>query len=502
VAGRISNVVVVGGGTAGWITAALLVKILGNAIKITLVESEQIGTVGVGEATIPPILTLNRALGLDEAEFLKATHGTIKLGIEFENWTRPGARYMHAFGTIGKDFPFCSFHHFWARGAREGRRESLWDYSLNYQAAKQNRYAPLERIPEASLPGLVYAYHFDAGRYAAQLRRYSEPLGVARVEGLIEAVNLDAETGCIASLSLNGGRTLTGDLFVDCSGFRGLLIEQALNTGYEDWTHWLPCDRALAVGCESVRPLVPYTRAIAHDAGWRWRIPLQHRTGNGIVYCSRYLADDAASRLLLASLDGAPLGEPRPLSFRTGRRVRQWSRNCVAIGLASGFLEPLESTSIHLIQSGVIRLIKHFPHAGISPPEVDEYNRQSQAEFEHIRDFIILHYYQNGRDDSQFWRECRRIALPPSLARRLALFAATGKVFREQDELFSEVAWQQVMIGQGVVPGDYHPLVDALSKPQLDELLDGARAIIGRAVAGLGSHDHFIDTYCRSARGG
>jgi len=496
---KISHVVIVGGGTAGWIAAALLVKILGNALKISVVESEQIGTIGVGEATIPPILTLNRALGFDEADFIRATRATIKLGIEFENWSGIGSRYMHAFGGIGKDFPFCTFHHFWTRSLREGRRETLWDYSLNYQAAKRNRYAPLDQIESGKLPGLVHAYHFDAGLYATYLRAFSERLGVQRVEGLITDVDLDAANGHVRSVRLQGGGEVAGDLFIDCSGFRGLLIEQALNTGYEDWGHWLPCDRALAVASESAEPLTPYTRAIAHRAGWQWRIPLQHRTGNGLVYCSRYLGDDEAKALLLANLDAAPLGEPRPIAFRTGRRKRQWNRNVVSIGLASGFLEPLESTSIHLIQSGIIRLIKHFPHAGIAGAEVDEYNRQSQIEFEHVRDFLILHYWQNARDDSEFWRECRRMPLPPSLQHRIDLFAATGKLFRAQDELFGELAWQQVMIGQGILPRDYHPLADALSRPQLDELLDGVRAMIGRAVDGLDSHREFIERCDRRA---
>ncbi|MFT3790993.1 MAG: tryptophan 7-halogenase [Rudaea sp.] len=491
--------VVIGGGTAGWISAALLVKILGNALKITVVESEQIGTIGVGEATIPPILSLNRALGFDEADFIRATRATIKLGIEFEHWGRIGARYMHAFGSIGKDFPFCGFHHFWTRSLGEGRREALWDYSLNYQSAKRNRFAPLEQLEIGKLPGLVHAYHFDAGLYAAYLRAFSERLGVRRIEGLITHANLDPATGGVQSVQLQGGGEVAGDLFIDCSGFRGLLIEQALNTGYEDWSHWLPCDRALAVACESAEPLAPYTRAIAHPGGWQWRIPLQHRTGNGLVYCSKYLSDEEARALLLANLDAAPLGEPRPIPFRTGRRTRQWNHNVVSIGLASGFLEPLESTSIHLIQSGVIRLIKHFPHAGITPAEIDEYNRQSQAEFEHIRDFLILHYWQNDRPDSEFWRECRNREPPPSLQQRIELFETTGKLFRAQDELFGEQAWQQVMIGQGIMPRDYHPLADSLTTQQLDELLDGVRAIIQRAVDGMGSHRQFIERCCRPA---
>ncbi len=495
---RVENVVIVGGGTAGWITAALLIKILGNAIRVRLVESEQIGTVGVGEATIPPILTLNKALGLDEAEFLRETKGTIKLGIEFENWKGMGDCYMHTFGNIGKDFPFCSFHHFWTRGVHEGRDDSLWDYSLNYQAAKQNRFTHLERVERGNLQGIAYAYHFDAGLYAAFLRRFAERLGVVRTEGLIRDVTLDGESGFVESVTLDSGETISGDLFVDCSGFRGLLIEQQLNTGYEDWTHWLPCDRAVAVPCETVHPILPYTRSIAHHAGWQWRIPLQHRIGNGLVYCSRYYSEDEAAELLLGNLDGKALAEPRTLRFRTGRRNRQWVRNCVAVGLSSGFLEPLESTSIHLIQSAAIRLIKHFPHAGINDSEVAEYNRQSQMEWEYIRDFIILHYHLNERDDSPFWRECRRMEIPESLARRMRLFRDTGKIFREQDELFTEIGWQQVMIGQGLMPEDYHPLVNALNKEQLDEFLDNVRGIIDDTVPQLPTHEEFLARFCDS----
>lgn len=496
---RVETVVIVGGGTAGWIAAALLVKILGNALKIRLVESEDIGIVGVGEATIPPILTLNRALGLDEADFLRATKGTIKLGIEFENWGRPGDRFMHAFGSIGKDFPFCSFHHFWTRSFLAGDRRSLWDYSLACQAAKRNRFARLEHVGTGKMQGLVYAYHFDASLYAGYLRQFAERLGVTRVEGIIEQARVHPETGFVESLVLEDGRTVEGDFFIDCSGFRGLLIGQQLEVDYEDWSHWLPCNRAVAAPCESATPITPYTRSIAHSAGWQWRIPLQHRIGNGLVYCSDFLPDDAAADLLLGNLDGAALAEPRLLRFRTGRRERQWHRNCVALGLSSGFLEPLESTSIHMIQSGVIRLIKHFPHAGISQSEVDEYNRQSKMEWEYIRDFIILHYHLNHRGDSPFWVGCRNMQIPDSLARRMQLFGDTGKVFREQDELFSEVAWQQVMIGQGLLPGDYHPLVDALSKQGLDEFLANVRAIIDEAVAAMPDHEQFLKSLGQAA---
>jgi tryptophan halogenase len=493
---NVKTVVIVGGGTAGWIAAALLIKILGNALKIKLVESEQIGIVGVGEATIPPILTLNKALGLDEAEFLRETRGAIKLGIEFVNWKQTGERYMHAFGNIGKDFPFCSFHHFWTRGLRNGRQDSLWDFSLNYQAAIQNRFAKLDRLEAGNLQGLAYAYHFDASLYAGYLRRFSERLGVERIEGLISSVSLNPASGFIESVSLQGGNTIAGDLFIDCSGFRGLLIEQQLHTGYEDWTHWLPCDRAIAVPSASTTPLTPYTRSTAHEAGWQWRIPLQHRTGNGMVFCSKYWSEDDATALLLQNLDGAQLAEPRLIRFRTGRRIRQWNKNCVSMGLASGFLEPLESTSIHMIQSGVIRLIKSFPHAGIYQSEMDEYNRQSKMEWEYIRDFIILHYHLNQRNDSEFWRECRNMQIPESLARRMELFKNTGKVFREQEELFTEIAWQQVMIGQGLVPEDYHPLVNALSREQLDEFLDNVKKIIDEAVRRLPDHAQFLQQYC------
>ena len=488
----IRKIIIVGGGTAGWMTASLMVKILGNALDITLVESSQIGTVGVGEATIPPIVDFNNALNINEGEFLKATHGTIKLGIQFENWARHGDRYMHAFGSIGKDFPFCNFHHFWVKSVLDGMESDLWDYSLNFQAAAHNKYTRLERLKEANLPGLSHAYHFDASAYAAYLRQLAESLGVKRKEGIIREVRLNAENGYVDHLELEDGSTLTGDLFVDCSGFRGLLIEQALNIGYLDWTPWLPCDRAMAVPCASADRIEPYTRSIAHKAGWQWRIPLQHRIGNGLVYSSRYLSDDEAGQYLLSHLDGEALDEPRIIPFKTGRRVKQWHRNVVAIGLSSGFLEPLESTSIHLIQSSVSRLLKLFPQGGISDAEVDEFNRQSIEEIEQIRDFIILHYKQNQRKDSQFWQECQRMDIPDDLRHKMALFRASGKVVRKRDELFTEIAWQQVMIGQHLMPEDYHPLVNALSREQLRDMLTDLKIIIDRAVGQLPTHEQYL----------
>ncbi|GLX79071.1 tryptophan halogenase [Thalassotalea insulae] len=489
---KIENVVIVGGGTAGWITAALMVKVLGKAINITLVESDKIGIIGVGEATIPPIIPFNNALGIDEKAFLKATKGTLKLGIEFENWKQQGDKYMHAFGGIGKNFPFCDFYHFWVKSQQLGYPSEFGEFSLNYQASKAGKFAKINRIEGTNLPGIEYAYHFDAGLYAKFLREFSEKLGVKRFEGIIERVDVDKESGYINTLHLEDNQAIAGDLFIDCTGLKALLIEQTLSTGFEDWSHWLPCDRAMAVACESVKPIVPYTRSIAHSAGWRWRIPLQHRTGNGVVYSSKHMSDQQAQDLLLSSLDGAQIGEPKTISFKTGRRRKQWHKNVVAIGLSSGFFEPLESTNIHLIQTAATRLLKFFPHMGIKDEEVAEFNRQSQIESERMRDFIILHYKQTQRDDSEFWRACQRMDVPKTLTNKMALFEQSGKIFREQDELFTEIAWQQVMIGQGLVPKDHHPLVDSLSKEQITELMDNLKTIIDRTVGNLPTHDAFL----------
>ncbi|MBU1436606.1 MAG: tryptophan 7-halogenase [Gammaproteobacteria bacterium] len=487
------NVVILGGGTAGWISAALLVKLLGKSIRIQLVESDEIGIVGVGEATIPPMLNFNAALGIDEAAFIRETKGTIKLGIQFENWRKTGDSYMHAFGSIGKEFPSCSFHHFWLRSQQLNMGYDYWDFSLNYQAALQHKFAHLDRIEGVNLPGLAYAYHFDAGLYAQFLRRFSEGLGVSRIEGKVSQVVLDELSGEVKTLVLASGQQVHGDLFIDCSGLHSLLIEKTLNTGFEDWSHWLPADSALAVPCGSAAQITPYTRSIAHGKGWQWRIPLQHRTGNGFVYSSKYCTDEEAKATLLANLDGEPLAEPRKISFRTGRRRKQWHRNVVSIGLSSGFLEPLESTSIHLIQTGIMRLIKFFPNHGISDAEREEFNRQSKVEFEQIRDFIILHYKMNDRGDTQFWRDCAAMDIPESLARKIEVFRHSGRVFREQDELFSEIAWQQVMLGQGLIPQDYHPMVNALSEVQLQELLQNLQAIMQVTAGRMPPHQQFID---------
>ncbi|MBB3169629.1 tryptophan 7-halogenase [Simiduia aestuariiviva] len=488
----VQNLVILGGGTAGWITASLMAKVLGKVINITLVESDKIGTVGVGEATIPPIINFNQALGLDEQAFLKATKGTIKLGIQFEHWHKQGASYMHAFGSIGKNFPFCDFHHFWRKHQLQGKDTNFWDFSLNYQAAIHNKFAPLANIQGTNLPGLSYAYHFDAGLYAQYLRQYSESKGVRRIEGTVKEVGVNAESGHIERLLLDDGQQIAGDLFVDCTGMSGLLIKKTLQTGYIDWSHWLPCDRAIAVPSSAQHPIAPYTRSIAHAAGWQWRIPLQHRTGNGLVFSSQHWSDAEAEAALMNNLDGEPLAVPKVIPFTTGRRAQQWNKNVVSIGLSSGFLEPLESTSIHLIQSAATRLIKCFPHNGIKTADIQAFNQQSIVEIERIRDFIILHYKATERDDSPFWRQCREMEIPDTLAEKIELFRATGKVFRDFDDLFTEAAWQQVLIGQGILPNDYHSIVDSLTEQQLQELMDNLKTLIDGTVTALPMHDNFL----------
>ena len=489
----VRKVVILGGGTSGWIAAALLKKVLGPVVDIDLVESEDIGTVGVGEATIPPIRLLNNVLGINEAEFLRETKATIKLAIKFENWRVPGEGYFHTFGAPGKSLAFCHFHHLWRRAQLFGDTTSLWQYDLNYLCAEAGKFASINsKDPVLELP---YAYHFDAGLYARFLRKFSEQMGVVRHEGKVSSVTRHSN-GDIQHLVLDDGRVLGADLFIDCSGFRGLLIQQQLNTGYEDWSHWLPCDRAVAVPSERFEHTLPYTRSIAHSSGWQWRIPLQHRNGNGLVYSSAHYTEQQAADLLLSNLDSKALAEPKFIQFKTGRRRKQWQRNVVSVGLASGFLEPLESTSIHLIQSAVVRLLQLFPHQGVTDALVDEYNRQSQIEFEQVRDFIILHYHVNERTDSPFWRDLRQMPVPETLKRKIQLFAENGSLFREQNDLFLESSWLQVMLGQGIVPKDYHPLANSYSETQLKQMLQTMLAIKRDPLDKLPSHDEFLRRVC------
>jgi len=487
------RVVIVGGGTAGWMAAAALARFLPASTRISLIESEAIGTVGVGEATIPGIRLFNQMLGLDEAQFLRATQGSFKLGIRFEGWSGADSGYLHAFGSIGRALGLVPFHHYWLRGGGGANPASLWGHMASAQAAMAGRFAPDPGRPD--LPsGLAWAYHFDASLYAALLRRHAEAAGVVRIEGRIASVARDTG-GRIDHVLLEDGRREAGDLFIDCTGFRALLIGETLAEPFDDWSELLPCNRALAVAGERTSPLPPYTRAIAHGAGWRWRIPLQHRTGNGLVYDSRHLSDDEAADRLLSALHGEAVGEPRLLGFTTGRRRRAWVGNCVALGLAAGFLEPLESTSIHLIQSGIARLLEFWPGPTLQPVEIDAYNRLTEVEWRGIRDFLILHYHANARPEP-FWTERRAVPLPDGLAARIALFRASGRVLRDGEELFAEPAWIQVLIGQGILPSGHHALADMLSADELDDLLTLTRRHAAQVAARLPTHDAFLAAHC------
>ena len=487
---RKTRVVVAGGGTAGWMTAAAIAKTLGDAVDLTLIESDAIGTVGVGEATIPTLLTYMRLLGIDEAALMRETRATFKLGIAFERWRTPEHRYIHSFGVTGKDHWTASFQHFWRRGREAGVAKDYGDYCLELIAAEEERFAHLPKL------GLNYAYHLDSTALAAFLRRLAEAHGATRREGRIARVTRDPESGDLASLTMEDGTVVQGDLFVDCTGFRALLIGQTLGEAFRDWTHWLPCDRAIAVQTESHRPPVPYTRSVAHAAGWRWQIPLQHRTGNGTVFSSRYISEDEARASLLADVDGEPLTEPRLIRFRTGTRKRHWVRNCVAIGLSSSFIEPLESTSIHLIQRGVLRLLQMFPQDGIAASDRDEFNRQTAYEMEHIRDFIVLHYHLTDRQDTQFWRDMRAMDVPEGLQHRLDLFARTGRVFRANDELFAENSWVQVMLGQGLTPRSHHATADKMPDDEVARFLSHIEDNVRRTVAQLPAHADYVRRYC------
>jgi len=489
---RVKKVVIAGGGTAGWMTAALLAKTIGKVVDITLIESDEIGTVGVGEATIPTLVRYHQLLDVNEQEFLAAVKGTFKLGIAFENWRDLNEDYIHSFGDTGRDHWTAGFQHFWMKAHERGIASDFGDYCLELKAAQENKFAHLPS------PGINYAFHIDATLYAKFLRKFSEKFGTVRVEGRINEVNTHPETGFIESLTLDSGRTIEGDLFIDCTGFRGLLIEKTLHTGYEDWSHWLPCDSAVAVQTKSTSEPIPYTRSIARESGWQWRIPLQHRVGNGMVYCSRYITDDEAKETLLANIEGELLTEPRVIKFRPGSRLKHWRKNCVAIGLSSGFIEPLESTSIHLIQRGAIRLMQLFPLTGIRQSDIDEFNQQTKYEIEHIRDFIVLHYNVTNRQDTPFWRHCRNMDIPESLKHRIDLFRETGRVFRVPTELFAENSWIQVMLGQGIVPEQYHPVVDVMGDEELQRFLGDIKSTVDNTVAQLPTHQVYIDQYCKA----
>jgi tryptophan halogenase len=490
------KILIVGGGSAGWMTAALFGKLFQGLYDVELVESEAIGTVGVGEATIPAIKKYNELVALDEVEFMQRTQGTFKLGIEFVDWTRKGHRYVHGFGVIGQDWEWLRCHHYWLRAHQRGRAREFADYSINTAAGLANKFMHARAdMGDSPIGHIAYAYHFDASLYAKYLRGLAEQHGVRRTEGRIVDVGVH-DNGDIASVTLEDGRILEADFFIDCSGFRALLIEQTLKTGYEDWQRWLPCDRAMAVPCARTEPLIPMTRSTAREAGWQWRIGLQHRTGNGLVYSSRHIDDDAAEAQLLANLDGEQLANPNKLRFTPGKRVKMWNRNCVAIGLSAGFLEPLESTSLHLVQSAAIRLVRLFPDRETDQATIDEYNRQSDFEWERIRDFIVLHYWATERDDSDLWRYCRSMELPATLQRKIDLWRSNGRIFREDEELFSEESWIQVFLGQNIVPRSYDPLVEIKSDPQIEQFLGNIAATIDRCVQVMPSHAGYVSKFC------
>jgi tryptophan halogenase len=491
----IRSVVIVGGGTAGWMTAAALANAIRTGCTITLVESEEIGTVGVGEATIPPIRTFNEALGIAENDFVKATQGSFKLGIQFRDWGALGSTYFHPFGSYGRNFDFLPLHQYWLAAKARGEAPDLDALCMAWAAASRGRFDRPSADSRNVLSTYDYAYHFDAGLYARFLRTYAEERGVVRIEGKVGDVGLDGASGRVSHVTLEDGRRIEGQLFVDCSGFRGLLIEGALETGYQDWRHWLPCDSAIAVPCERAGEFTPYTRSTARQAGWQWRIPLQHRTGNGHVYCSQFISDDEAADVLMANLDGKALAEPRKLTFVTGRRNLFWNRNVVAIGLSGGFMEPLESTSIHLIQAGISKLIALFPDRHFDPLVIEEYNRIAINEFERIRDFIILHYTLTSRTDSGLWRYCGAMDVPETVTWKIEHFRRSGRLVQRDADLFGQPSWLAVHIGQGNMPDGTDPLLPLRGADHADYLRK-LEAALARAAEGLPNHADYIGRNC------
>ena len=493
----IKKIVIVGGGTAGWMTAAALSSLLDKThVSITLIESEQIGTVGVGEATLPHLRFFIKRLGIDEQEFMRRTNATYKTGIEFINWGQVGEAYVHPFGDFGQSINGVDFHHYWVKQRQAGDNTDIGAYSLPVVASKLGKFDYPSTDERSILSTFSYAFHLDAGLFAKFLREYSEEKGITRVEGMVKHVKQDDASGFISSVSLDNGQSFDGDLFIDCSGFRGLLIEQTLKTGYDDWRHWLPCDRAIAIPCETTGAPLPYTKATAHDAGWQWRIPLQNRVGNGHIYSSAYIDDETALNKLLAGVDAKITDEPNYLRFTTGRRKKAWNKNCVAIGLSGGFLEPLESTSIHLIQLGIMKLLEFFPDKNCDEVKSGEYNRMMRLEFERLRDFLVLHYNATRRTDSDFWNYVRTMQLPEGLDHKIALFKERGHVVQYTEGLFLKASWLAVYFGQGVVPEYYDWNVDAQSPEKVAQFLSQLKSNIAQAASSMNDHATSLASHC------
>jgi len=487
----VKQVVIAGGGTAGWMAATALSRLLGKSISVTLVESKDIGIVGVGEATIPPIRTFHKLLGIDEKAFMRATQATFKLGIEFQNWREKSHSYIHSFGITGRECWAGEFHHFWLRAKDYGFAGEFGDYCPELLAAKQGKFASSDTAP------LNFAYHFDAVAYGRFLKQLAIDAGVTHIEGDINRVQQCPTSGNITSLNLADNSEIKGDFFIDCTGFKGLLIEETLHTGYDDWRHFLLCDSAVAMQTSLTQPPLPYTKSIAHEAGWQWQIPLQERMGNGLVYCSRFMSDEKAIATLKAQVSGDPINSPRVIRFTPGKRRKGWNKNCVALGLASGFIEPLESTSIHLIMTGLVRLMRLFPFDGVTQSAIDEYNAKFTSEMDAILDFIVMHYKVTNRHDSPFWQQCQRMDIPQSLTHKLRLFEQTGRVFLDDGDIFRVDSWTQVLMGQGMLPKQYHRVADEMSEAALKQFMTGLKQQVMQQVASLPSHAQFLEHYLK-----
>lgn len=491
----IQKIVIVGGGTAGWMAAAALSKFLeGRPTKIHLIESDAIGTVGVGEATVPGIKYFNRQLGIAEHDFMRATQATFKLGIEFKDWYTEGSSFFHPFADYGMPINGQSFYQHWLASHKAGYSGALESFCLSTQLALKGRFAMPDPEPVTPLTQYNYAYHFDASLYAKFLRNYAEARGVVRVEGTISEVVLDKDSGFIKAVRLADGLSLDGELFIDCSGFKGLLIEESLHTGYDDWSHWLLCNSAIAMQTENAEETVPFTRSTAHKAGWLWRIPLQHRAGNGYVYCSHYISDQTAIETLEQQVRGRFLTTPKVIKFTTGVRKQFWNKNCVALGLASGFLEPLESTSISLIQTGIDKLLNHFPDSDFRPELRDESNRLNALEYARLRDFLILHYKSSRRQDSQFWRDVQAMDVPEMLAHKIECFKKDGSLVSYEQETFQDASWISMYNGFNIIPDKSMLSLVPQEREALVHMLDKMKSAIAAGVTHAPSHLEFLKT--------